>query len=596
MAARDKKSDGFFTELGTFLGTWGLGIVIVMFKVGNPYNLFLLTSILLILAMLAGCIACFSGAMAKRIDASHIFIIALSGFLCSTTQIDKQAHLVIVSAALILLHLRNRALRRDAPPGTRPAHGAALYSPLGCSILFPVLLADDPGDVSMFVFSAVVLYITFRIGVHEQKLALSIYPIGAVIGLGLRFAAPVAPLSAVVALMSIAVVYYLRLQRKPLESQFFERRLWLDEVTVVLALSLFLRAGFDMPALTRYLLIASAFVVLSMLYSMVGAAYRQKLLSEASGALAAAKEKMRLDLRRNAALGAASIALWLAIQNYDVDFKSYSTHLLKLAAFAAMSVALFHRGRRLASFLLADLSKFIGVYAVFETYDYIGSTAFQSAPGGVTLAAAALQYAVVAFLIYTATIDLNMVRQGAWQGILDPRSLVHLRRSRTKAFDFLSKTPVVGWMIHFSDKVAASLHASFGKKKTWTISHYTILMAAALGLVSTHYFLKNLVGYMMPEATTLFFGTARSGPLVDVVINVVSIVLYTSIVYFSGAALHITYLRMLALIMAAINLLVFMFSDAGAQKTGATPLFYIAVFFSVMGIFAMLYRQPKTAP
>lgn len=592
MRAKAKNSDRFFAELGNFLGTWGLGVIAVWFQFWNTGKMFLLSSPLLILTLLAGYQSYFSKKVLKRFDTSHIFIIALSGFISSISLIDTMTHLMILSVALVLIHLRNFKIVSRPDFLNLHQRGVVLYSPVGCSIIFPVLLVTAPSEFPVFIFSAVILYITFDIARYEQKLALSIYPIGSVLYVCFKTRPILTPVSAIVAVGAIALIYYLRRKRQPLENRLFERRLWLDEVMTLFSLSLFLRSSMNMEPIPRYLLIMMLFGMLAGMYALAwrpnyGPILRKLLFLNSQG-----METIHLDMRRNASLAAASVALCFAIENWNVAYDDYANYLMKMGSFVLTAVLLYLVSKKLHTFLLADLSKIVGALAVIMLFDFIGSKVFFAAPLGITLGAATLQYATIAFVIYTSTTDLNATRQGAWHGILEPRSLVHLRRSRATVFDFISKMPLVGWIIHFTDKVTSSLHASFGKKKTWTISHYAILAVAWFGMISMHFILKNIVPYMLPTLMPVFFGTSTSGQMVNLVIDVISIVVYTSVFYFCGAALDIKYLRLLAFIMAAINLLFLMFSDLGDKSTGATPYFYIAVFFSIMGIFAILYRNP----
>lgn len=590
MPARD--NDGFFADLGSFLGTWGLGLVLVRFQSWSGSEMSLLSSFLLMLTLLAGCNTYFSTHVGKRFDASHIFIIALSGLLCSIRNTATEWHLGIVSLALVLVFIRNIHVDLDALGSAPRRRGATLFSPLGCSIIFPALLAKEPGELQLIAFSAVVLGIAFRIAEHEHKLALSIYPIGAVIYLCLKQAPVMSPWAALVAGAAIVLVYFLRQKRKSLESMLFERRLWMDEVTVVFSLSLLLRSISPLPATDRYFLITTVFLVLAMLYSLVLTAAALPMFRRRHRLQALTTEKLHLDLRRNSAFAAASVALTLAIRSWDIAYTDHADYLIKICGFSLTAIALLYLGRRLHTFLLADLSKIIGIYAIYIGWDYIGNSAFQQAPPVLALAAATVEYASVAFVMASATVDMHADRQGAWQGIFDPRSLVHIRRSRTSVFDFISKTPMVGWIVHFTDKIATSLHTSFGKKKTWTISHYAILTAAWLGLLSTGYILKKMTAYLLPAASAIVFGNS-GGPLTNLIIIVFSIFLYSAILYLFGATLNVRYLRLLAFIMAATNLLYQMFSNLGSKTTNLSLFFYLAVFFSIMGIFAILYRQPR---
>jgi len=592
MKSRDAKHDTFFAGLGNFLGTWGLGITLVMFRFWNEDNMFLLSSFLLILSMIAAIFSVFSPNFAKRCDASHILIIALSGLMCSMNANDERDwHLWTVTIALTLLYLRNIRVDFDELTCNESRRAVPLYAPMGCSILFPVLLARPPSDSSLVAFCAVTLFVALQLAKHERKLALSIYPIGAVLLLCFYYPPLNSAWASIISVSAIALVYYLRRQRRPHENALFERRLLMDDVTVVFALSLLLRSAFGMAAAARYLLIALAFLLLAGAYAKVHICPNFPMLRKTPSARAAALDPTNLRMRRNAAIGAASVALWLSMQSWYVPSTDYPTLLLRITDIFAIGVTLFFASQALHTYLLADLSKFISVHAVFLAHAFIQSPMFITFRVGTVIVAAALQYAMVAFVIYSANSDLHARRQGAWQGIFDPRSLIHMRQSRSNVFDFVSKMPLIGWVFHFADKVATSLHATFGKKRTWTISHYAILAVAWLGLASTQYILKNLTGYFSPSVSRQLFGNPEIVAQTNLVISVLSIFLYTSILYLFGAALHVKFLRLLAFIMAAVNLLGLMFSNMGEKGTHISWFFYIAVFFCIMGIFAILYRR-----
>jgi hypothetical protein len=130
-AAEAKQDAGLFGDLGAFLGTWGLGTMLVMFQAWSHSSMFLLVLFLLLLSGTACIFSFIPTSYQKRADASHIFIVALSGLLCSISLTEGEWHLYIVSAAMALLYIRNIRVDYAAQSSRASFNGVVLSSPVG---------------------------------------------------------------------------------------------------------------------------------------------------------------------------------------------------------------------------------------------------------------------------------------------------------------------------------------------------------------------------------------------------------------------------------------------------------------------------------
>ena len=250
-SARLRDEAGFVTRAGTCIAIWGTGLALLAMKAEKASQLSGVALLILPVALASGVVAMGSKESQKRADASHIHLIAVAGLLAAVPALHV-AYFYILAASLITLNVIN--VRR-----------AIEITPAGISSLFAFWLAppDAITVTAALVYCPVTIACTLWVGHREKLVAISFFPLLGSLLLA-QTAAHNEPLwGPVLAVAHLWAVLYLRHVRSEFQLRTSERRTMLDQVLILLSLSLLIAAAFGLETHWRYLLLGNLFALVA---------------------------------------------------------------------------------------------------------------------------------------------------------------------------------------------------------------------------------------------------------------------------------------------------------------------------------------------
>lgn len=581
---QEKQEVDFLGHVGTTLGTWVVGVILVVLQVTAPKQMFVAPIFLVPTALFALLVALFAKTDRKREDASHIHVLALAGVLASISAISDATYFAAMTASLVLLNLANSRRQLEV-------------APLGSAIVFVALLAPPPtraGPASAFAVACMIL--TILGGRRERAIANTAFAFTAtlIVTKGLVSLAP--QVAAVLSIGHLVAIYALQAARFQTSPTMFERRAYLDDIAAIFALSFFLESSFAAGASARYLVIAAVFACAAGCSVVLGRLFRAD--SASARILSVADRLGRVDwtTKRNTAIAASVLSLELATDGLSLPASPILEDASKVLVWTMLAAALFGIGVRTSSFLMRDSAKLTAVLASAAGLKAILGTDYRHSTLSESLTLSFVQYLVIVLTLVASSSDLETRRQGAWQGVVDGRALVRIRRARTRVFEFLSKAPMVGWMFHFGDKAATSIHGAFGISKSWTISHYAICVVIGIGFVSTLRLANDIVLHRMPGFGMNPLGsgvTPGDQTFREAIVRLIVVFAYAAVLFFFGAVLGKKYLRVLATVIASFMLTAFCFVSIANKEDISFWMFPLS-FCCVVALFRLFIHPVRT--
>jgi hypothetical protein len=582
---QDKQEADFLGHVGTTLGTSVVGIILVILKDTAPQQMFVAPIFLVPTALFALLVALFAKVDRKRTDASHIHTLALAGVLASMAGDSDAVYFSVMTLSLVLMNVANVGRRLDV-------------APLGSAIAFvPVLAPHSTQAWPATMFVIVCMGLTVLAGRREKAVANTAFAFAATLIATQRLVVPAPHVAAALSLVHVLAIYGLQVARFQTSPSMYERRAYLDDIAAIFALSFFLEAAFAVGETSRYLLIAAVFAGAAACSVAFTRVFR---VGGASVGLPAVGERLgRVDwtTRRNTAIAACALSLELAANGLSFPASPILEQASRILAWTILATALFGMGVRTGSFLMRDSAKITAIVASAAGLRAICSADYPRSALSASLTLSLVQFLVIALTLIASSSDLDARRQGAWQGVVDGRALVRIRRARTRVFEFLSKAPIVGWMFHFGDKAATSLQGAFGTSKTWTISHYAICAVVGIGFASTLNLANDIVLNRMPQFGMNPLGdgaTPEDLAFRESMVQAIVVYGYAAVLFFIGATLRKKYLRVLATVIAIFMLTTFWFISL-SNKEGTWVWIFPLSFCCVVALFRLFIRPVQKA-
>ncbi len=582
-----KEEAHFFTKTGTILATWGLGFILVFLQSVEPKQLSAIPMILAPIAIATLAFAIFSKNKQKREDSSHIHLLALAGTLSSISNLPTPIFFYGLSFSITIINLLNLNYKAEV-------------TPIGSTTIFAVLLS--PKDLDFFstsTFIVMILICTIITGRREKLVALSIFPLGASLYLLFKIVDGFSLVTALLSIGHIITVYYLRRARALAHIDSTERRLYLDDVVTVFALSSLLYSTILIEAHYRYLTIAVFFTVTYAWHYVIPLV--TKHYYRAMPHLLSLLQSLSIGdryFKNNATLTTVVLSIILTSESWPIMLEPFYARSVRVFILVTIGVTLFVCGKRRVSFLQVDSSKLIVLYASMVAYRGITSTSeIQSATIGAKLILFLLQFSAIGLVTLISNRDLGIVRQGIWQGIFSSRTLVRVRRTRIRIIEFVFLLPMIGWMFRLGDNAVGKLQTAFGPLKTWTISHYAICISVSIGLFSTMSILQNFYDFQLPAlGVNLPFGmdASKESDLFKLsVFHLSSTLIYTSVVFLVGAMLKLRYLRVISIFLAEFIIVFLWLPTIYNKKNITSGWFFPLTFCCIIALFRIFYRQEE---
>ena len=567
-------SDSYYIRSGSFLGVWGIGILLLLINNAAEEQFSFTVAFLLPVALIALITTVFSRNIKKLRDGSQVLFLCL----CISVSILSTENFFLAGTLISLFLI----LRGFFTP--------AILAPVGASSLFIAYLSPAGQSIDdIFMFSAA-LVLAAAVSARKDNggMALYAFPMFASLYLlHLNFDAP----SVWILVASIghaALIFFLQLIGIKTGTN---RKLALDDIVLISSFLLMLKAITTLDQFLYFLIIAGFFLCMFVTLWAVESLSKSERETRSAWMSSDFIETINFRSKKNAAIASCGLAMALSVNVLQLSTHPTLLSSVQSVLFLIIGGLLHYLGKVRDSTIQRDFAKLILVYSVVSSQ----SVNLGTLPYSLVLLVALIQFASIGVLILIATNDLKYRVYGAWQGIFSGRSLVALRQAQGNIFAIVSQAPLIGWIFGLMSRFASNLKSTFKQGKPWTISNYAICVSVISGAIFAINLSSDLFTNRLPLSIAdlgVFPEIQQNLSFEKSISQLFAILIYSTVLFLVGAWTNLAHVKYLSTLVAGALISILAFIALASKTNPISVLFFPLTFFALMFV-TRLFAQDR---